>query len=58
MTKLLKITNAHSRNNPTQEITIELIGGSPYFGHLWFNDQIFTIYIDSEKDKVSIEPSD
>lgn len=56
--KVLRITDAHSINKPKQEIVIELSGGSPWYGYIWLNDEIFTVYLNGETGKVTIEPID
>jgi len=43
MTKNLTIADAHSHNKPKQTLTIELYGGSPWFGYVWINDVCYTV---------------
>ena len=42
----LKITTEHSvnRSKDTQEINLKLLGGSPYFGYLWIDDVLYTMF--------------
>jgi len=55
MERELKITDAHSQNQPTQKLTVRLVGGSPWYGCIWINDEIFTIYVDGETGKITIK---
>ena len=57
MAKTIKITDAHPDNTPKQELDVVLAGGSPYYGYVWIAGEIYTIYLDGETDKVSIEPT-
>lgn len=60
--KNLTIAAEHSARPETQkQLNIELQGGSPYFGYIWLNDAIYTIYevTDENSDHVrfKIEPT-
>lgn len=37
------ISNAHPDNKPTQSMTINLSGGSPWYGYIWIDGEIYTI---------------
>lgn len=41
--KKVTISNAHPDNKPTQSMTIKLSGGSPWYGYLWIEGEIYTI---------------
>lgn len=41
--KKVTITNAHPENKPTQSMTVTLEGGSPWYGYLWIDGEIYTI---------------
>ncbi len=43
MRHILTIRNAHSDNGPKQELTVEMMGGSPWYGYIWINDKIYTV---------------
>ena len=59
--KTLTISTAHSENfkKKDQKIELEVTGGSPYYGYVWINDVMHTIYLtqtDSE-DIIEIKPN-
>lgn len=39
----LVITDVHPDNKPKQKMTIELMGGSPWFGYIWLNGACYTV---------------
>lgn len=41
--KKVTISNAHPDNKPTQSMTIKLSGGSPWYGYVWVDGELFTI---------------
>ena len=41
--KQLTIATEHSVHSPKQFITINLMGGSPYFNYIWINDVCYTV---------------
>lgn len=43
MSKTITIADAHSSKSPKQKLTIELMGGSPWFNYLWIDDVCYTI---------------
>lgn len=55
MEKTLTIANAHSQNQPTEFLTLDLTGGSPWFTYVWLNDFCFTVVVNGETGKVTIE---
>ena len=52
----ITIANAHSQNEPTQTIELEMEGGSPWYAYVWIDDKGYTIYRHGETGKISIEP--
>ena len=43
MKKQITISDAHPIHNPTQSMTIDLEGGSPWYGYIWIDGEIYTI---------------
>ena len=37
------ITDSHPDNKPKQKMVIELEGGSPWYGYIWLNGEIYTV---------------
>jgi len=37
------IANRHSKDNPTQVISIDMKGGNPWYVYLWINDRRYQI---------------
>ena len=55
MEKTITIADAHSQNEPTQSFKLPITGGSPWYGYLWIDDKMFTIYKDGETGKISMK---
>ncbi len=51
----IKITERHSSHDPQQSMSIVLNGGSPWYGYVWIDDVLFTIFKDGETDKIEVE---
>jgi len=43
MERKLVITDVHPDNRPKKKMTIELQGGSPWFGYIWLNGVCYTV---------------
>ena len=43
MRREMIITDAHPDNEPKQKMVIELQGGSPWYGYIWLNGEIYTV---------------
>lgn len=50
MEKELTITDAHSDNKPRQEMVVQLNGGSPWYGYIWLDDEMYEIIYDDEEE--------
>lgn len=54
-TRTVTIADAHTKNRPTQVVTVVLSGGSPWFGYFWVNDVCYAIYLDDTTERVTIK---
>jgi len=43
MRRKMIITDSHPDNKPKQKMVIELEGGSPWYGYIWLNGEIYTV---------------
>ena len=53
--KTLLIADAHQQNEPKQQVSINMSGGSPHYAYIWLNDEPFTVYIDGETGQITVE---
>jgi len=43
MAKTITIADEHSVHQPKQKITLELMGGCPYFQYIWIDDECYVL---------------
>ena len=43
MYKRITITNKHPDDKPKEKLTVELSGGSPWYGYIWIEGEIYTV---------------
>lgn len=43
MKRELIITTEHPDNNPKERLVVELAGGSPWYGYIWINGEVYTV---------------
>ena len=55
MERTITIADAHSQNKPKHSFVLEMTGGSPWYAHVWIEDQGYTIYKNDDSDEISIE---